>query len=311
MHQIGVGVVAAEIGQRRAVAHGAGGRAKLTLENRVRIRPGDGVHGVEGEPQAPRERRPQRVEVEQLAHQLDVIRDRIDHLDLHFADAEGARAANVYIGRVHGQDFRDPQRLGVDRVRDLLGRRPAIGRVELDAEIAIRPAGIVARRKDQAAESLVLADNAGCGGRGENAAGAHERAAETVGRRDADHRLDRLGVVVAPVAANHERQAAEPFRWPDGVEHGLHEVRQVIALRKLGGLLTEPAGAGLHAGDGAGGDAFDDHGKVPRKFQTCIIAPARAAKPLMRRSIPAHLKAKARRVATRKALQRWRCKRPA
>ena len=258
--------MATEIGQGRAVAHGAGGRAKLALENGVRVRPRNRVHRVEGEPQSARERRPQRVEVEQLAHQLNVVRDRIDHLDLHFAHAEGAKAADVHIGRVHGQDFGDLQRLRVDRVRDLLGRRPAIGRVELDAEIAVRPARIVARRQDQAAERLVLADHAGRGGRGEDAAGADQRAAETVGRRDADDGLDRLGVVIAAVAANNQRQAAEPFRWPDGVEHGLHEVRQVIALRELGGFLAESAGAGLHAGDGAGGDAFDGHGRSLGNF---------------------------------------------
>ena len=52
VHEIGVRVVAAEIGQRRAVAHRAGGRAKFALENRVRIGPGNGVHRVEGEPQS-------------------------------------------------------------------------------------------------------------------------------------------------------------------------------------------------------------------------------------------------------------------
>ena len=212
-----------------------------------------------------RERRAQRVEVEQLAHQLDIIRDRIEHLDLHFANAVAANAAEVHIRRVQGQDPGDLQRLGVDRIGDLLGRRPAIGGVELDAEIAIRPAGIVACRKDQAAERLVLADDAGCGRRGQDAAGANERAAEAVGRRDADHGLDRLGVIVAAIAANNERQAAEALREPDGVEHGLHEIRQVMPLRELGDLLAKPACAGLHAGDRAGSDFLECHG-LPRQL---------------------------------------------
>ena len=90
-----------------------------------------------------------------------------------------SEAADIQIG-CPGSDLRDLQRLGVDRVGDLFGRRPAIGGVEFDAEIAIRPARIVARRQDQPAERLVLADDAGGGGGGEDAARANQEAAEAV-----------------------------------------------------------------------------------------------------------------------------------
>ena len=46
MHQIRVGVMAAEIGGRRAVEYRAFGCAEEVLENRMCIRAGDGVHGV-------------------------------------------------------------------------------------------------------------------------------------------------------------------------------------------------------------------------------------------------------------------------
>ncbi len=78
----------------------------------------------------------------------------------------------VHIGRVHGQNLGDRLSFGVNCIGDLLRRRSAIGRVELDAEVAVRAAGVVAGRKDQAAESLMLADDARCGGRGKDAIGA-------------------------------------------------------------------------------------------------------------------------------------------
>ena len=46
----------------------------------------------------------------------------------------------------------------VDGFGDPFGRRAAIADVVLDAEVAVRPAGIVARRKHDAAEASVFAD---------------------------------------------------------------------------------------------------------------------------------------------------------
>ena len=45
-------MVAAEIGQRRAVDHGAGRRAQLALEDRRGVGAGDRVHGVEAHAEA-------------------------------------------------------------------------------------------------------------------------------------------------------------------------------------------------------------------------------------------------------------------
>ncbi len=64
VHQVRVRMVATEIGQRRAVAHSAGSRAKLALEDGVRIGACDRMHCVEGEPQSAREGRSESREVE-------------------------------------------------------------------------------------------------------------------------------------------------------------------------------------------------------------------------------------------------------
>ena len=118
----------------------------------------------------------------------------------------------IDVGRIQGQDFGDFQRLGIDRVGDLLWRGAAVGGVELDAEIPIGAAGVVAGRKDQAAEGFVLANDAGRGGRRQDAARAGENTSEAVRGCDTDHGLNCSRVIIAAVAANHERHPAEPLR---------------------------------------------------------------------------------------------------
>jgi hypothetical protein len=84
---------------------------------------------------------------------------------------------------------------------------------------------------------------------------AHQQARKTVGRSHADDGLDGLAVEVAAVAAQHQGLAGKALGRSHGVEHRLHEVRQVGAGGELGDLLAQTAGAGLHAGDGGGGEA--------------------------------------------------------
>jgi hypothetical protein len=82
---------------------------------------------------------PQRIEVEQLAHQRQVVGHRVDDLDHHRVDC-WRQAAEVDIGGV-GQSVLVIERARVDRVGDLLRRRAAVGAVELDAEVAVGAAG--------------------------------------------------------------------------------------------------------------------------------------------------------------------------
>ena len=62
-------MVAAEIGQRRAVDDRAGAGAQLALQDRVGVGAGDRVHGVEAHAEAGGEQRADRIEVEQRLHQ--------------------------------------------------------------------------------------------------------------------------------------------------------------------------------------------------------------------------------------------------
>ena len=142
MDEVGIGVVAAEIGQRRAVDHGAGGGAKRALEDRLGIGSGHRAHGVEAHGEARREKTADRVEVEQGLHQRLIVGDRIDHLDGHVLQLRDADAVEIDVGRIRHQDAVDDPGPGEDRLGHLLRRRAAIGDVELDAEVAVGPPGL-------------------------------------------------------------------------------------------------------------------------------------------------------------------------
>ena len=94
-----------------------------------------------------------------------------------------------------------------DRVGDIFRRRPARADVVFDAEIAMRTAGIVARRQDDPAERVKRADQSRNRRRRENSALADYDAAEAVGGGDFHHDLDRLAIEEAAVAAQDQRLA--------------------------------------------------------------------------------------------------------
>ena len=147
----------------------------------------------------------------------------------------------------------------------LLRRRPAIADIVFDAEIAIGPAGIVARRQDDAAEGLVFADEVRGGRRREEAALADQHPAEAVRRRHADRRLDRLAVEVAPVAADHQGLAVEAV---ERVEDRLDEVLDIMRLLEDRHLLAQARGAGLLVVEGFGRNLFD-HLKLAIRRRSC------------------------------------------
>src|ERR1700678_84066 len=125
--------------------------------------------------------------------------------------------------------------MGEDRLGDVLRGGSAGADVVFDAEIALRAAGIVARRQDDPAIGGERANQRRRGGSAENAAFADEDAAEAVRRGDLDHDLDRLAVEKTPVAAEHERFALKALK---GIESRLNEVFEVVRLLKDSDLLT-------------------------------------------------------------------------
>ncbi len=127
-----------------AIDDGALGRAEHAFENGMGIGAGNGMHGIERHAEATGEQGADGVKIKQRLHQRGVVFDRVDHLDHHVADHLRANRIQVDIGRIERSVAVDHLGAGIDRVGDLFGCRTTIADIVLDAEIALRPAGIVA-----------------------------------------------------------------------------------------------------------------------------------------------------------------------
>ncbi len=241
--EVGVGVVAAEVGQRHRVDHRALGRAEAVFEDRLGIGAGDRVHRVEAHLEAARaQQRADRVEVEQAFHQLGIVGHRVDHLDRHAAERLRPEGGEVAIGGFDDAELVDAAAVGVDRLGDALGRGAAVADVVLDAEVAVRPAGVVAGGEDEAAVGLVLADQVGDRRGREQAVLPHQEFADAVGAGHLQDHLDRLGIEEPAVAADHQGLARDVGQ---GLEHRLHEVFEVVGLLEHRHRLAQSRGSGF------------------------------------------------------------------
>ncbi len=163
MHKIGIGVMPAKIFERHAAAHRAGGKAQPPLQNLGGIRPGDSVHRIKGHGEAAGHCGPNARKIEQAFHQISIIGNRINHFDGHVRHHHRADHVQIDIGRCDCQPAVNRLGAGIDGIGDGFGCGAAVGDVVLDAEILVRPAGIVAGRQDQPAAGAIFADDvAGC-----------------------------------------------------------------------------------------------------------------------------------------------------
>ena len=252
VHQVGVGVTAPEVLEGFPVDDGPRLGAEAPLEYALGIGAGDGVHGVEPHSeQAGVEQAVDRVEVEQRLHELRVVVDRVDHVHRHRAEAGAADGVEVDAAPLDREVTVDHEGALVDRLGHLLRGGAAVGDVELDAEVLVRPARVVAGREDQAALGAVLANHAGGGRGGEEPALADDDPADPVGRRHAQDGLRGRAVVEAAVSADHQRAAREVRA---GVEDRLDEVLQVAGLLEYADLLAQAGGAGALVREGVGLD---------------------------------------------------------
>src|SRR5690606_11485815 len=101
------------------------------------------------------------VEVEQPAHQLGVDRDRVDHLHRRAAQPHLAGRVQRHVRRLGNAVAGDLQRPRVNGGGQALRRRTAGGVVELDPEVAVGAARVVAGGKDDAAVGAAVADDGG------------------------------------------------------------------------------------------------------------------------------------------------------
>ena len=253
--------MAAEVGQRRAVDHRAGAGFQFVLEDHMRVRPGHRMQAIETHAETRGEQSADRVEVEQRLHQREILRDRVDDLDLGPLDLDGPEAVDVHVGSVGDLVGGDRLGMGEDRLGDILRGRSAGADIVLDAEIPVRTAGIVARREDDPAIGVQRADQRRDGRSREDAAFADNDAAEAVCRGDLDHDLDRLAVEKAPVAAEDQRLALKAL---ERIENRLNEVFEIVRPLEDRHLLAQTRSAGPLVGERLGGDG-SDHRRSPNR----------------------------------------------
>jgi hypothetical protein len=174
---------------------------------------------------------------------------RIDDLDRQLADLALPDRVEIDRCRVDDAILVDRRGPGIDRLGHLLRRRPAVGDIVFDAEIFVRPAGIVAGGQDEAADRAALADQVGCSGGRKDAPLPHDHAAKAVRRRHADRDADHLAVEEAAIATDHQCGALFAVHH---VEYRLDEVFGIMGLLKDFHLLAEPGCARLLIGKGGG-----------------------------------------------------------
>ena len=114
--------------------------------------------------------------------------------------------------------------------------------------------------QDDAALGLALADDAGGGWGGEDAATSHQGLGHSVGRGHAQDGLNGLAVVEAPVAADHQGAALQAGL---GVEDRLDEVLEIIRLLEDLDLLAQSGGAWTLSGERLGADDAGCHVEKP------------------------------------------------
>ena len=220
------------------------------------------------------EQRADAVEIEQVFHQGGVVRHRVDNLDAGVAERHAFEGIEVDVLCAEDAVAGDLAGARENGLGDTLRCRAAVGGVELDAEVLVGAAGVVAGREDDAAVGPVFADHAGGGRRGEQTALADQYFRDAIGGRHAENDLDGLPVVIAAVTAQHERAARE--RRP-GVEDRLDEVFQVVRRLEDPDLLAQAGGAGALVGKGLGVNGCDVHGAVrPACLGMCLFNHTRA-----------------------------------
>ena len=226
-------MTAAEVGQRHAIDHRTRQRTETAFENLDSVGARDRMHRVEAHAEATREQATDGVEVEQRLHQRGVRRHGIDDVETERTDLMRAKVVEVEVRQVGDLVFTHDARALGHFVGERLRRRATVAGVVLDAEVAIGAARIVAGRQNDAAVRTRTNQVRGRR-RGEQPRAPHDHVADAVAGRHADDGLGRVAIVVAPIAADHQRGVG----WERGhIEQRLHEILEIVLLLEDGGSL--------------------------------------------------------------------------
>jgi hypothetical protein len=177
---------------------------------------------------------------------LGIVGYGIDDFHVQVFDALVAGRVDREVGRVADAVAGNHRAAFVDGFRQLLRCGAAVAGVVFDAEVAVRAAGVMTGRENDAAEGAVLADHATGRGRGQDAALPQQHTREAVGGRHFQDDLDRAAIMETAVAAKHQ---CFPCGVAERVEHALDEVFEITMLLEDRDLLAQSGSPRALAGD--------------------------------------------------------------
>ena len=251
VYQIGIRMTATKILFGYSVDDGARFGSKLMFQDLYRIRTGNRMHRVKTHTKHARvEQLMNAVKIENMLHQIGIICNGVDDADLHRVEGDLAQGVDIDIVALQCLILTDAAGVLEDRFGHCLWGGPTVGSIELDAEILIGSGRIVTGGEDDAALGLIFTDHAGGGGCRQQSSLTNDDLADAVGGRHTQDGLYRRPVVIAAIAANHQRSA---LQIGAAVEDRLDEILKIVRLLEAFDLLTQSGGAGALIGERLGG----------------------------------------------------------
>ena len=110
----------------------------------MRIRPGNGPHAIKLHLETRFEQPRNGIKIKQCLHQRGIISHRINHLNCNAAKGDYANLAEIDVACRNGLVTRNGFGARKNQIGNFLWRWPAIACIIFNAEITIRPAGVVA-----------------------------------------------------------------------------------------------------------------------------------------------------------------------
>ena len=163
MHEIGIGMVAAEILERNAVNDCAFRRSQTPFQDVSSVGPGYAMHCVEHDPETVPKQLLQGLEIKQFFHHRSIVGKRVDDGDLRVANGARTLAVEIDFGMLCIEIMRYRQGVAIDAFCKSFGRGASVVNVVFDSEVLIRAARIVTGGKKKSSQRSALSDDGGHG----------------------------------------------------------------------------------------------------------------------------------------------------
>ena len=250
-----IGVAAAKIRERLGVEQVFLRQAEAVGKHLHRIRAGGGVHRIKYKRMLGDMRTDGR-EIKQRFHQIRIIGSAADDAQFGVANAVTARLVERRQFDIGNRVLRQGFRNGKGGFGGVLRRRLPGSEVELDAEIAVLAARVVAGGQNNAEIGLVMADDVRSGRRGQEPVFAEQHQLRALRHRHFQDNGNRFIAVIAAIATEDERLARHSA---ERGENRLDKTLGVVRLLIMWHRLAQPGGAGALVSEGGEFYRLDFH----------------------------------------------------